>query len=881
MKRIKGVIVSTVLLVSLLTVITPVSAQDTAVWVDDNFNASTPGWQTTHFDKIHDGVDNVADGGTVYVAAGTYIESVTIGDKTVYLIGADSSSTIIDGQGDNCITINQANGGEIKNFTLRNGNEGIMIRNCENIIIDGNAILDNDSSGLSLEDSHNNSIRNNDINNNWSIILVHSWGNQIEHNELDGGMTLSLYDYSNNNIVRDNVLLGGGCTLIRSIFSENNLIANNELTGNQARYGIYLGYSTGSIIANNDISGIEEYGIGFYHVDNAKVLGNTLSNPENGVIGGVFMWGSSCNNLIKGNEIYDMPKGISLHYNTNNNQIVNNRVSNSETEIIIDNSNDNIIYQNNFEDNHIQGFDNSTNEWSYNGLGNYWGDYAGKDENNDNIGDSSYQIPPNGSDPFPSMTPYSIESIITPSLNPIDFYELQEIEIAAITDDVTWEGQNKELTHVDIMDGGSLTITNSTITFLPRSGFSGLEVFDGGTLRIINSKIFANGKEFLINDGSVLEIRNSEIYNAGNWDGGETIKILTDNVIIKDNLIVDSWGIRLFSNSEFINNTIENSYNGIHILGSDCVVEKNIIKNVIWSGISLPNWLEFGGCGSNNIIRENTIQNVWKYPISVDCTNNKIYHNNSTFVPVIPALTGTFALNKSQYAVGEAVEIHLRSTSDTPITLPQGAPWVVYKVRNGNLYEVFRPPTEWGITNIDDRMTWRWNQKDSNDNPVPEGTYKIVLIPLNAGEYSATFTITKEVPPTPTSQEPVLPCVFMGMAYLDGDAVSDGTVTAWIGGERVGEDTTDAYGSYYMQVTGNYAGETVSFKVNGIEATEIPAWFSGATESVDVHATTPGEPSPGAPGGAALPIVAIITTVIAIILVFVFRSRGQQQPPEE
>ena len=42
------------------------------VWVDDDFNESTPGWGVDHFDTIQAGVDNVTDGGSVYIYDGIY-----------------------------------------------------------------------------------------------------------------------------------------------------------------------------------------------------------------------------------------------------------------------------------------------------------------------------------------------------------------------------------------------------------------------------------------------------------------------------------------------------------------------------------------------------------------------------------------------------------------------------------------------------------------------------------------------------------------------------------------------------------------------------------------------------------------------------------------
>jgi hypothetical protein len=60
----------------------------TEVWVDDDFNSSTPGWGVTHFASIQDGIDAVS-GSTVNVAAGTYPEALNV-NKSVTLLGANA-----------------------------------------------------------------------------------------------------------------------------------------------------------------------------------------------------------------------------------------------------------------------------------------------------------------------------------------------------------------------------------------------------------------------------------------------------------------------------------------------------------------------------------------------------------------------------------------------------------------------------------------------------------------------------------------------------------------------------------------------------------------------------------------------------------------------
>jgi hypothetical protein len=75
---------------------------ETQVWVDDDYTTATSGWGVTHFDKIQDGVNGVADNGTVHVAAGVYTEWQDNGY-------GKSAGIIIDkplhlqGSGDDCV----------------------------------------------------------------------------------------------------------------------------------------------------------------------------------------------------------------------------------------------------------------------------------------------------------------------------------------------------------------------------------------------------------------------------------------------------------------------------------------------------------------------------------------------------------------------------------------------------------------------------------------------------------------------------------------------------------------------------------------------------------------------------------------------------------
>ncbi|HEC82661.1 MAG TPA: DUF2341 domain-containing protein, partial [Thermoplasmatales archaeon] len=127
------------------------------VYVDDDFNISTPGWQYNHFDKIQDGIDAVNENGTVYVFNGTYYENVVI-NKTIHLIGEDRNGTIIDGGGNGNVIKITENWVIVKNFRLQNsGNDsnsaGLKIENSINSVISNISCSDNNNYGIHIYNS--------------------------------------------------------------------------------------------------------------------------------------------------------------------------------------------------------------------------------------------------------------------------------------------------------------------------------------------------------------------------------------------------------------------------------------------------------------------------------------------------------------------------------------------------------------------------------------------------------------------------------------------------------------------------------------------------------------------------------------------------------
>jgi parallel beta-helix repeat protein len=191
------------------------------VYVDDDFNSSTPGWGKDHFDSIQDGINAVFDNGFVYVYNGLYSENIVI-NKVISLIGEDKETTIIEGgQNYNTVTINMESV-LIQNFTITQvptisviGYNGIMVHSyCNSTEIYNNIITGNKEYGVLIIGSCHNKIHYNEINNNgFGIGLLNPEGNSnspcdnvISQNTISQSDSVGLFIFfADNNHIRKNI----------------------------------------------------------------------------------------------------------------------------------------------------------------------------------------------------------------------------------------------------------------------------------------------------------------------------------------------------------------------------------------------------------------------------------------------------------------------------------------------------------------------------------------------------------------------------------------------------------------------------------------------------------------------------------------------------
>jgi parallel beta-helix repeat protein len=276
------------------------SPSPSIVWVDDGYNASgctTDGhtWGMDCFATIQNGINAVASGGTINVAAGTYAERLTI-SKSLNLYGAQygvdptptgarltpASETIID----------------ITGLTVANPNVAVEIPSgVTNVTLDGFTIIG--SPTLNYADES----------------VIRWWSNNItiSYNILNGYYDLldkgaNTATISHNRIITNKV----GITV------QPNTASNVAISGNQIipgtspasdAQGIYMTGCTTCSVINNTITGFSgSNAIGGSNLPSLTISGNTLTGNKKGV----NVWGNSDPVTISNNTISNNVDGIGI-----------------------------------------------------------------------------------------------------------------------------------------------------------------------------------------------------------------------------------------------------------------------------------------------------------------------------------------------------------------------------------------------------------------------------------------------------------------------------------------------------------------------------------------------------------------------------------------
>jgi len=250
--------------------------------------------------------------------------------------------------------------------------------------------------GISLYYSSNNIISGNTITKiHGGIYLSFSNNNEIYDNTCDLNYEAGMkFSYSYNNTIRDNICSDNDGTGIILDCSDENSVMNNSFCYNDYQ-GMLFDTSHNNAISSNTCNLNGDNGFCMVDSNNNNISKNFLNINK---ISGAYIWNSDFNEIADNTWNLNEYCGIYFRYSSYNYIMRNTLLDNDGFSIlIIDQSERNIIYHNNFIDNdnsyRYQAKDEgNTNSWNISGEGNYWSDCNTPDENHDQIVDMSYSI---------------------------------------------------------------------------------------------------------------------------------------------------------------------------------------------------------------------------------------------------------------------------------------------------------------------------------------------------------------------------------------------------------------------------------------------------------------------------------------------------------
>ncbi len=335
------------------------------------------------YKTIQSSIDLASEGDTVYVFGGWYNETLVI-NKKINLIGSiDDVGSGLDYLSDHKYTVEiTADYVTFEGFDVEDYGDNIIsdIRGAlihvtaNNVILQRNIIANcTNGWGIYLDSCNDNVIGDNLINHTKSgLYLSNSHTNDIINNKLSNNIEMAVDMHS----------------------SQNNRIYSNTISRN--RYGIYSQDCSNSNISNNIIELNTFSGIGLYKSNNDIIYGNTIKNND---VEGVHL--NSHQSVIWKNNISNCQIGITL--DESNCLLYDNVIKTSKSIGIraMAGSQNNILFNNNFNSNPLNAKEQGSNQWDYGGYGNYWDDYRQVDRNFDGIGDVPYQISGGGVDHYP------------------------------------------------------------------------------------------------------------------------------------------------------------------------------------------------------------------------------------------------------------------------------------------------------------------------------------------------------------------------------------------------------------------------------------------------------------------------------------------------
>ena len=334
-------------------------------------------------DEIARLIEAADPGSTIVVPAGVYEGYLQI-NKPIVLDG--KGLVTIDGLGNGSVIEITVADVTLRGFTVRGSGstvdqEPAGVRAVAGPVIIEDNYFEDVYFGIDLRPAPDSIIRNNTVvgkelelgRRGDGIRLWWSHNSIIENNTIDAVRDMVFWYSEGLSVARNHVT--DSRYGLHFMYSHNTTLADNELVANSV--GIYLMYSNDMTLIGNSIinnRGTSGYGIGLKDCDAITIENNALLANRVGMYvdnspSSVDSWGIITGNKVAFNEIGLLSTPI-----THDNVITNNAFVENEEQVTV----------------HGRG-QLMLNEFSADGIGNFWSNYSGFDQDNDGIGDFPHE----------------------------------------------------------------------------------------------------------------------------------------------------------------------------------------------------------------------------------------------------------------------------------------------------------------------------------------------------------------------------------------------------------------------------------------------------------------------------------------------------------
>lgn len=346
-------------------------------------NASTVCDEGCSYTTVPAALEAEPSGATIVVDGGTHDGPIAI-TREVHLLGINDP--VIDGHDQGTVVHISSPDVVIQGFTIQNSGSNLdredsaIYIEAERVQVIGNHLL-NVLFGVNTAKAHDGVIAGNtlvgkDIEmgvRGDGIKVWYSHRIRVIDNQMDRSRDLLIW-YSNDVVVDRNTVTNGRYGF-HFMNSDNGVIRQNRMTNNSV--AIYLMYGKNFTISDNLIQGSRGpsgQGIGLKEIDGVTVEGNIIYDNRVGVFIDNSPLSPWAYNHFRNNVLAFNDLGLGLLPSTKNNVFSSNSMIDNLEQVSV-----------------LGGGAMGENQWSEDGVGNFWSDYTGYDADGDGIGDIAYR----------------------------------------------------------------------------------------------------------------------------------------------------------------------------------------------------------------------------------------------------------------------------------------------------------------------------------------------------------------------------------------------------------------------------------------------------------------------------------------------------------